>query len=554
MRGKKRYIIWPLMATLLVLTVACGLIGREGPPRNAVIVEVMANTSLTPWLEAAVEQFNEAGNETSDGKPIYVALTPLESGRAVAEMVDGGESGALPALWIPDDLVWSNLLAEQGQDSFQGDCVSVVESPLVIAMWRPVAEALGWPGRSLGWLDVGSLAADPSAWDYYSGGQFGDRLRLSHTHPGLSGAGASTLLAIVHAAESAQEAVGVDDIQEPIVQASVSAFEAAVSWFSSSTDDLGRTMKERGVEYLGAAVMYESTALHYGGGDPSIVPIYPFEGTFVATHPACVNGSADSQTQEATRLFRDYLLEESTQQLAVAHGLRPVNAAVTPEAPLDASRHVDLTQPEIVFGTPSVATVYAVQDLWQSARKDVNLVMLLDASGSMSGDKMTNAREAAVQFVEQMGDDDFITIIAFANAPTVVIRHEQVGPAREKIVEALRGLQANGYTTLYDAIGEGAAVIADTHSSQMSNAMVVLSDGMDTSSYVYSFDQSLIEMAAEHDTTVFTIAYGSDADEGVLSELAFKAQGNFYQGDEANISAIYEEMSAAFGGSAGIGR
>lgn len=554
MRGRKRYVIWSLMAIWVALTVACGLIGREGPPRNAVIVEVMANTSLTPWLEAAVEPFNEAGNETSDGKPVYVALTPLESGRAVAEMVDGGESGALPALWIPDDVVWSNLLAEQGKDHFQGDCVSVAESPLVIAMWRPVAEALGWPGRSLGWLDVGSLAADPSAWDYYSGGQFGDRLRLSHTHPGLSGAGASTLLAVVHAAQSAQEAVGVDDIQEPIVQASVSAFEAAVSWFSSSADDLGRTMQERGVEYLGAAVMYESTALHYGGGDPSIVPIYPFEGTFVATHPACVNGNADSQTQEAARLFRDYLLEEPTQQLAVAHGLRPVNAAVTPEAPLDASRHVDLAQPEIVFGAPSVEAIYAVQDLWQSARKDVNLVMLLDTSGSMSGDKMTNAREAAVQFVQQMGDDDFITIIAFANAPTVVIRHEQVGPAREQIVEALRGLQANGYTTLYDAIGEGAAVIADTHASQTSNAMVVLSDGMDTSSYVYSFDQSLIEMAAEHDTTVFTIAYGSDADEDVLSELAFKAQGNFYQGDEANISAIYEEMSAAFGGSAGIGR
>ena len=53
----------------------------------------------------------------------------------------------------------------------------------------------------LGWLDIGSLAADPSAWAYYSGGQFqGDVLRLGHTHPGLSGSGASTLLAIVQAA------------------------------------------------------------------------------------------------------------------------------------------------------------------------------------------------------------------------------------------------------------------------------------------------------------------------------------------------------------------
>jgi hypothetical protein len=61
-------------------------------------------------------------------------------------------------------------------------------------------------------------------------------------------------------------------------------------------------------------------------------------------------------------------------------------------------------------------------------------------------------------------------------------------------------------------------------------------------------------MAAANDTTVFTIAYGNDADEDVLSQLAYGANGNFFLGDEASIAAIYEEMSAAFGGSVGIGR
>ena len=84
--------------------------------------------------------------------------------------------------------------------------------------------------------------------------------------------------------------------------------------------------------------------------------------------------------------------------------------------------------------------------------------------------------------------------------------------------------------------------------------MVVLTDGMDTNSSFYSFDQRLIDAAAANDTTVFTIAYGEDADRRILAELADKANGNFYLGNEANIVAIYQEMSAAFGGSAGIGR
>ncbi|MBE2222411.1 MAG: hypothetical protein IAF02_12760, partial [Anaerolineae bacterium] len=57
-----------------------------------------------------------------------------------------------------------------------------------------------------------------------------------------------------------------------------------------------------------------------------------------------------------------------------------------------------------------------------------------------------------------------------------------------------------------------------------------------------------------NDTTIFTIAYGGDADEDVLSTLALEGNGNFYRGDEASIEAIYDEMSAAFGGSVGVGR
>jgi Ca-activated chloride channel family protein len=338
------------------------------------------------------------------------------------------------------------------------------------------------------------------------------------------------------------------------VQASGSASEAAVSWFSSTTDDLGRTMSERGIGYLGAAVMYESTVVNYGSAEPGLVPIYPFEGTFVATHPACLNATVDAETREAALLFRDYLLSAEGQQMALASGLRPVGGGVAPGSPLDEDRGIDLAQPEIIFGSPSVDTVYAVQDLWKAARKEVNLVMLLDTSGSMSGRKIDNARQAAIQFVEQMGDDDFITIIAFSDYPDVVVRYEQVGPARASVIAALGDLGADGYTTLYDAIGDGAAIIAETDSTETTNAMVLLSDGLDTNSYRYDFGPSLIEMAADNDTTVFTIAYGTDADEDLLSELALQANGNYYLGDEASIAAIYQEMSAAFGGSVGVGR
>jgi Ca-activated chloride channel family protein len=129
-----------------------------------------------------------------------------------------------------------------------------------------------------------------------------------------------------------------------------------------------------------------------------------------------------------------------------------------------------------------------------------------------------------------------------------------VGTSRQKIINTIRGLRAAGDTTLFDAIGDGAAVIANTQSVDTANALVVLTDGEDTASTRYGFNSVLIDAATANNTTVFTIAYGGGADEQILRTIADEANGNFYQGDEASIAAIYEEMSAAFGGSVGVGR
>lgn len=544
-----------IIISLFSLACNLGLNNDKRPASNAVVVNVIAHTGLTSWLESAVTNFNQAGLKTTGGEPVYAVLNSVEAGQVVANISGGSQP---PDMWIPDREVWADVLADRGQASFQGNCLSLAESPLVIAMWRPIAEALGWPGRSLGWLDIGSLAADPSAWAYYSGGQFGPTLRLGHTHPGLSDTGASTLLSIVQAAESKLEAVTVADIQKPIVQASVGAFEGAVAWFSPSTASLGQTMRQRGPNFLGAAVVYENIVVTYGSaGDDrnlDIIPIYPFEGTLMATNPACINTAAAAETQEAAILFRDYLLQAEAQQLALANGLRPVNDQVPAGPPLDAAHGVDLSQPERRFGAPGVETLYAVQEVWQAARKDVNLALLLDISGSMDGGKMENMRRAAIQFVEQMGQDDRLTLIAFSTEPTTYAQHVQVGSTRAEIIKTITSLQAGGDTALYDAIGLGSRIITMNTSSQTSNALIVLTDGMDTSSAEFSFDQRLIEAATANNTIVFAIAYGDDADEGLLGDLAQQANGNFYLGNEANIGAIYEEMSAAFGGSVGIGR
>ena len=221
---------------------------------------------------------------------------------------------------------------------------------------------------------------------------------------------------------------------------------------------------------------------------------------------------------------------------------------------LSANENVDIAQPKILVAAPSAQTLLALQSSWQTARKPLNLVMVLDTSGSMKGNKMDSMKEAAKQFVQQLNDNDFLTIVQFNGVPTVQVEHELVSSARESAVARIDGMKAAGGTALYDAIGDAADVIARNTSPRQSNIMVVLTDGLDTNSVQHKFGPELSTLAAANNTSLFTIAYGSDADARMLGILATQSNGNFYQGSEANIAGIYQEMSTAFGGNVGIGR
>ncbi|MEM7801891.1 MAG: VWA domain-containing protein [Chloroflexota bacterium] len=529
---------------LITVLSACG----SGQDDSGAVV-IYANSSIAPWLTNAAEEFNAQRVETINGDLVSVVVTPFESGQFVDAALEVGD---LPDIWVPENESWADLLVDQGLLAFGEGCVSLASSPLVIGMWQPVAESLGYPGRELGWLDIGSLAADPSAWAYYSGGQYGSSLRIGHTHPGVSGSGTSTLLAIVQAAQSKAEAVDAAEIDQPIVQSSVGSFSGAVSWFSSSTNELASTMRERGSGYLGAGIMYESDVLRYQAGEPNLIPVYPFEGTFMASHPACINTTSE---REPLDLVLRHFLSAESQQMAVSFGLRPaVTEGVEIVPPLTEAQGVNLAEPSTVFEDGSFDSIYAIQDLWQSSRKPLNLVMVLDVSGSMEGGKITGLRDAAVQFVQQMGENDRLTLVPFADRPVVWLESVQVSQNLAEATQLIQGLEPRGGTALYDAIGFAGEQIERSASPETANVVIVLTDGVDTASYNYRFDDDLLTRLINNNATVFTVAYGRDADEDVLTDIALAANGKSYTGDAASIEDIYEEMSLAFGGTVGVGR
>ncbi|MCP5101088.1 MAG: hypothetical protein GY943_36520, partial [Chloroflexi bacterium] len=71
-----------LISMLGLSTLACGFFdfSGDGPPSDAVVIEVVANSSLEPWMLTAVSDFNAAAIENSNGDPYYVTYTIADAG------------------------------------------------------------------------------------------------------------------------------------------------------------------------------------------------------------------------------------------------------------------------------------------------------------------------------------------------------------------------------------------------------------------------------------------------------------------------------------------
>lgn len=111
----------------------------------------------------------------------------------------------------------------------------------------------------------------------------------------------------------------------------------------------------------------------------------------------------------------------------------------------------------------------------EKERQPIDVVLLVDASGSMKGQPLADAKVAARRFVESMEPSDRIAIVAFASEPGLL---QDFTSDRGKLFAQIDGIQASGETALYDGLVQAANTFAASTASE--RYIVALSDGGDT--------------------------------------------------------------------------
>jgi Ca-activated chloride channel homolog len=217
---------------------------------------------------------------------IIVEATAMGSIESVRGIIDGTLQ---PTVWSPASSVYIPVANAEWKNTHADDLVvstpnDLVLSPVVIAMWRPMAQALGWPDKALGWEDIAQLAISEEGWTAYGHPEWGP-FKFGHTHPAYSNSGIVSIIAEAYAGAGKQRGLTESDLQSAELREFMTEVESSVIHYGTSTGFFGNRMFERGPSYLSAAVLYENLIVAQEtkriNGQSSQIPvvaIYPKEG------------------------------------------------------------------------------------------------------------------------------------------------------------------------------------------------------------------------------------------------------------------------------------
>jgi Ca-activated chloride channel family protein len=556
---------------------------------NAVTLAVTASSEKAQLMKQLATSYMDQGH-TVGGRCIRVQVTSKASGGAMSALAKGWDAatdGPRPDVWTPASSGWVRLLEQRTLVTDRPNLIpattpKIAASPLVIAMPRPMAQALGWPKKRLGWTDVLELGRDDTGWARNGHPEWG-QFRLGKTNPNYSTSGLNATIGAYFAATRLSSDLTDKDLTNPKTRRFVQGVERSVVHYGDTTltflsnlqraDDQGA-----GLSYISAVAVEEKSVWDYNQGNPTgdpatlgkhpkpkvpLVAIYPKEGTLLSDHPWVVLTApwVDDAKQKAAADLLAYLQAAKAQAKFQQFAFRDGQAKPGPLVTQDNGLLRD--EPKALLSPPAPRVLDKLLQSWGSLRKRANVLLVMDTSGSMGdqvagtgNSKLELAKQAARNSLSQFAVGDQVGLWMFSTQLAGETDYRElvpVGPMdaqrRAQLSERIDGLQPSGGTGLYDTALAAYQFVRDHGSPDDINAVVLLTDGRNEDNGI-SVDNLLSQVRAEEgarSVRLFTIGYGQDADLDTLRRISATTNAAAYDSsDPTSIDQVFTAVVSNF--------
>lgn len=486
------------------------------------IVSGSENKALQPIIEQWAKREN-----------IKVHLT-YQGSVDIYRLLQQGKQAPFDAVW-PANNLWIELGDEHKVVKHEK---SIMRSPVVLALKKPLANQLGWTNA-----DNISLKNILDAAEQ-------EKFRLAMTSATQSNSGASTYFGFLYAMAGYPDTLTQAHLDDPNVQQQVKQMLSTVDRSSGSSGWLKDAFVYH-PDRFDAMFNYEAMLIEANHalekkGEAPLCAIYPKDGLMVADSPLGLIDKGQADKEALFLKLQAHLLSEKVQaqieETGRRTGLLGTDVAQNDHKVWKKDWCLDTERSIAPIPTPEQKVIQQALNLYQTdLRKPSLTVWVLDVSGSMAGNGIDSLKQAmttlldsqqAQQHLLQAGNQDITYIIPFNEAVLGVweVKGNSIN-AQQTALEQVRSLQAFGGTDLYQALLKALETLEpyakDGTLWHYLPAIVAMSDGRSMTDYYPQFTQYIQQSNFAADIPIHAIAFGR-ADSSQLKTLTEQSVGRLF--------------------------
>ena len=573
-RGKQ----WAIAATALVGVLGLNSCQSQPLPDNeppsgerqqGFEIKVLFGSALGHFCDEAMSRFNQQNPSLESGDRFYVTCEAVGSGDVVATvetLAQQLQSGTItadapdfPTLLSVDGEIYHSQMKYRLDQIFPGqayipdipDAPLLASSPMVFMTTQDLAPGLQQTDNLFRVLVNAETHQDidPESPPI--------QIHYVHTAPTRSNSGLQTLVTQFAAvADKRPEELTVQDVTD--FSAQVEQIQQKITRYGTSTSSLARSMVQNGPFWASVGSVYESSVIaanqEISPGQTRYEAVYP-SATFTSNMRAILPNAPwiSDQEKEAGEQVIEYLRSPNVQAIAAELGLRPgvpgipLSNTFSPEFGVDPNATYDS------YRVPDPEVVEAMLTVWENSAKKASLVVVVvDSSGSMEGNKLPSVQSTLQAYLNHLGPRDQIALIDFDDEVRNPVVVDGTPEGRNTGIQFISSLEADGGTRLYDAALYARNWLQQNLRDDAINAVLILTDGIDSGEGITleQLETELRTSGFESDQRIafFTIGYGeaNEFDPQALKTIAEVNGGYYSEGNPATISSLMADLQLEF--------